>query len=337
MIEWWDSIVFGERWALWLLPVVPVLGVLMFLLGGKGKPVLRLSSFRYLQGVPVPGKVKWRYVLYALRLIAVILLITAFARPQSRKVVKRKHGEGIDVMLCLDVSQSMETADFIPDRIGAAKQQARKFVEGRPNDRIGLVVFSGETFTKCPLTLDHQALDLILSDVQAGELEGGTFIGMGLAKAVERIKDSKAKSKVVVLLTDGENTGGIITPVDAARLAKTYNVRVYTIGLGATEGKYLTTTSTNPDGSSVQAYLPVSIDESTLMDIAKMTGGKYFRAGDERKLETVYDEISKLEKTTFEKNSPEERKEEFLPFLLIAILLLMAEFSLRYTAFDSLT
>ncbi len=337
MMQWWDNIIFAERWALWLLLAVPVLAVLIYFYGGKGRPVLTLSSFSYLNGISIPRKVKWKIVLPILRLFVLVLLIIAFARPQSRTGYRHIHGEGIDIMLAIDVSPSMEASDILPTRIEAAKTEAMHFVDARPDDRIGVVIFSGETFTLCPLTADHEALKAMIENIGLGTLDMGTAIGMGLAKAVERIKESKAKSKVIVLLTDGENNYGTISPLDAGRLAKTFGVRVYTIGLGAEQGKVLQPTMVNPDGSYVQQYADVDIDENTLMQIANMTGGKYFRAGDSRKLEMIYSEINKLEKSEFDKKGTEERQEEFLPFLTFAFLLIMLEFILRYTVFDSLT
>jgi Ca-activated chloride channel family protein len=221
--------------------------------------------------------------------------------------------------------------------LGAAKKEAIHFINDRPDDRIGVVIFSGETFTLCPLTTDHEALNALITNISTGELDMGTAIGMGLAKAVERLKMSTSKSKVVILLTDGENNWGTIAPLDAGRLAKTFGVRVYTIGLSTTAGQVLTPTMQNPDGSYVQQYQDVDIDEKTLKEIADMTGGKYFRAGDTRKLEAIYSEINKLEKSEFDKKGTEERQDEFLPFLCIALVLILLEFILRYTVFDSVT
>lgn len=344
MIEWWGNIIFAERWALWLLLLIPLLAVSMFLFAGKGRPVLRLSSFRYLQGIPVPGKVKWKTVLYIIRLLALLVLIMTFARPQSRAEWKRKSGKGIDIMICMDISSSMNATDLdvsnlTNTRLDVAKQAAIKFVDRRPNDRIGLVVFCAETFSPCPLTTDHRALKTIIQNANndAGTLADGTQIGMGLAKSVERISESKAKSKVVVLLTDGKNGGGSITPLDAGRLAKTYNVRVYTIGLGTSQGKALTPYARNSDGSLIKQYMDVDLDESDLVKIAEMNGGKYFRATDSKRLEEIYAEISKLETSEYDKKDKEQRKDEFLPFILLAIGLLSIEFFLRYTVFDSLT
>jgi Ca-activated chloride channel family protein len=339
MIDWWQNIIFAWSWVLWFLVAIPVVAILIYYLGGRGRPALTLSSFQYLKGITVPAIVKWRTVLYLFRFITLILLITALARPQSRTGFKEKHGEGIDIMLVIDVSPSMEASDFHPTRMEAAKLEASHFVDERPDDRIGVVIFSGEPFTVCPLTSDHEALKLLISNITSnqGEFDMGTAIGMGLAKGVERIKDSQAKSKVVVLITDGENNKGTIQPLDAGRMAKTFKVRVYTIGMGATQGKVLTPTLMNPDGSYVQQYQDVDIDEKTLMEIATTTGGKYFRASDTKNLENVYSEINELEKSEYDKKGAEERQEEYLPFLLGALFFILLEFVLRYTTFDSLT
>jgi Ca-activated chloride channel family protein len=339
MITWWQNIVFEWAWVLWFLPAIPPFAILIYYLGGRGRPALSLSSFNYLKGISTPSIVKWRTVLHLLRFISIILLIIALARPQSRTGFKEKHGEGIDIMLVIDVSPSMEASDFRPTRMEAAKTEAIHFVDERPDDRVGVVVFSGEPFTVCPLTSDHEALKLLISNIASnqGEFDMGTAIGMGLAKGVERIKESQAKSKVVVLITDGENNKGTIQPLDAGRIAKTFGVRVYTIGMGATQGKVLTPTLMNPDGSYIQQYQDVDIDEGTLIQVAEMTGGKYFRASDSRNLEQVYSEINQLERSEFDKKGTEQRQEEFLPFLLAALFFILLEFILRYTTFDSLT
>lgn len=337
MMNWWNTIMFAEPWALWLLLAIPVIAVLYFVFNGKQNPALKISSVKFFSGIKTPAKVKWKPTLVFLRLIVLALLITAFARPQSKLEWKKRNGEGIDIMLSIDVSPSMSASDFLPNRLEAAKSQAIRFISSRHDDRMGVVVFSGEAFTLCPLTTDHTALQSLISMIDMGELDMGTAIGMGLAKAVERLQDSQAKSKVVILLTDGENNAGMISPEDAARLAKTYNVRVYIIGLGAAEGNVLTPSMVNPDGSYVQTYQPVNIDEKSLIDIATLTGGKYFRASDNLKLTQIYDEINKMEKSKFDKHEAEQRKEEFLPLLLWAVFFLGLELLLRYTVFDSIT
>lgn len=339
MISWWQNIIFSWSWVLWLLPAIPPLAILIYYLAGRGRPALSLSSFQYLKGVSAPSIVKWRSILYLFRFMALVLLIMALARPQSRTGYKRIHGEGIDMMLVIDISTSMNAMDFLPNRIEAAKTQAIRFVEERYDDRIGVVVFSGEAFTVCPLTSDHEALKTLISNINfnQGQYLDGTAIGMGLAKGVERIKESNSKSKVIVLITDGENNRGSIQPIDAARIAKTFGVRVYTIGLGATQGKVLSPSGVNPDGSYVMQYLDLDIDEGMLTKIADLTGGKYFRASDDKNLERIYSDINKLEKSEFDKKGAEQRKEEFLPFLLAALFFILLEYALRYTTFDSLT
>lgn len=336
-MKWWNTIVFAYPWALWFLLVLPVLAVLVFLFSEQRKTALQISSVRFFAGMKKPALVQWRPILYLLRFGALAFLIIAFARPQSLLEYKKNPGEGIDIMLSIDVSPSMAASDFLPNRLEAAKNQGIRFVESRPNDRIGVVVFSGEPYTLCPLTTDHPALQSLISMIQMGELDMGTAIGMGLAKSVERLQASQAKSKVVILLTDGENNSGMISPEDAARLAKTYNVRVYIIGLGASEGSVLTPSMVNPDGSYVQTYQPVNIDEKSMIEIAELTGGKYFRATDDLKLTQIYDEINKMEKSKFDKKEAQQRKEEFLPLLFWAGFLLILELLLRYTLFDSIT
>ncbi|HTF03027.1 MAG TPA: VWA domain-containing protein [Bacteroidia bacterium] len=337
MIGWWHTVTFAQPWALWLLLVIPVIAVLLFIFGGRGRPALQISSLRFFAGVKKPAVVKWRPVLYVLRLLALGCLITAFARPQSKLAWKKNHGEGIDIMLSIDVSTSMDGTDFVPNRLEAAKEQANRFIDTRPDDRIGVVVFSGEAYSLCPLTTDHEALKYLVSNASHGSLDDGTAIGMGLAKAVERLEESEAKSRVVILLTDGENNAGAISPEDAARLAKTYGIRVYIIGLGGTSGQVLQPSLVNPDGSYVMTYQPVNIDEKALIDMATLTGGKYFRASDNERLKEIYDAINKMEKTKFDKEEAQQRKEEFLPLLFWVAFLLGLELLLRYTLFDSLT
>lgn len=337
MIAWWHTVTFAYPWALWGLLIIPLIAVLLYFFGGRNRPALHISSLRFFTGLKTPLRVRLRPILYVLRLVSLGLLICAFARPQSKLAWKKKHGNGIDIMLCMDVSTSMNAFDFTPTRMEAAKTQAIRFIGTRPDDRIGMVVFSGEPYTLCPLTTDHEALQNLVSTTGSGFLDDGTAIGMGLAKAVERLEDSEAKSKVVILLTDGENNAGVISPEDAARLAKTYDIRVYIIGMGASEGSVLQPTMQNPDGSYVSAYTPVNIDEKQLMEMAATTGGKYFRASDNLRLTQIYDEINKMEKTEFDKDEAQARQEEFLPLLFLAAFVLGIELLLRYTLFDTLT
>jgi Ca-activated chloride channel family protein len=340
MIGWFNSVSFAFPWALWGLVLIPIIAVFLFFFGGRGRPVMQISSLRFFSGLKTPTRVRLRPVLYVLRLGALAFLIIAFARPQSTLAWKKNHGNGIDIMLCMDVSTSMDGtlgSDYSSTtRIESAKAQAVKFVAQRTDDRIGMVVFSGEPYTLCPLTTDHEALSTLITATVTGFLDDGTAIGMGLAKAVERLEGSTGKSKVIILLTDGENNAGVISPEDAARLAKTYNIRTYIIGLGAT-GDQLTPTLQNPDGSYVMQYTATNIDEKQLMEMAETTGGKYFRASDDLQLQQVYEEINTMEKTEYDKDEAQARKEEFLPLIFWAALLFGIELILRYTLFDSVT
>ncbi len=229
----------------------------------------------------------------------------------------------------------MLAKDFKPDRLEAAKEVAVEFIDSRPNDRIGLVIFSGEAFTQCPLTSDHAVIKNLFPGIKTGMIADGTAIGMGLATAVNRIKDSQAKSKVIILLTDGVNNQGSIAPATAAEIAKVFNIRVYTIGVG-TEGMALSPVAIFPDGKYQYDYVPVQIDEAVLSSISQMTGGKYFRATDNKSLKQVYQEIDKLEKTKFEEKSFTNKEEKFLPFALVAGLAFALELLLRFTLFRTI-
>lgn len=336
MINWWNNIDFAYGWALWLLLLVPVLVLFLYFMAGKGRPVVSLSSFRYLEGVKAPGIVKWRIALYFLRLAALVLIILAFARPQTKTEFEPDKGEGIDIIICMDVSESMNNrmTDTSDAKLEIAKREAIRFINKRPNDRIGVVLFAGEAITSSPITTDHTALNHLIENIQFNQnMIQGTAIGMGLATAVERLEGSDAKSKVVVLLTDGENNQGMVQPLEAAQLAKTYKIRVYSIGLSALYGSSVR----NPDGSLVSQYQKASFDEHLLQQIAQATGGKEFHATDGQKLEQIYQAINKMEKTEFETKGHWRHHEEAAGFLLPALLLLMIEFALRYTVFDSLT
>lgn len=275
-----------------------------------------------------------RHILFALRMGAVALLIIVLARPQRTDRFQDVSTEGIDIVLTQDISGSMLARDFRPDRLSAAKNIATEFISGRPYDRIGLVVFSGESFTQCPITTDHAVLINLLREIQSGMIEDGTAIGMGLATAVNRIKDSKAKSKVIILLTDGVNNRGEIAPATAAGIAKTFGIRVYTIGVG-TQGMAPYPVQT-PYGIQYQD-MPVEIDEGILQEIAQMTGGKYFRATDNDKLIQVYKEIDKLEKSKVDVRQFSRKEEKYLFPALLAFFMLVVELTARNTIFKNLT
>ena len=289
---------------------------------------LQFSSLRAFRGIRHAGRVWLRHLLFACKVLAIVFLVTALARPQSSNSWQTYSSEGIDIVLGLDISTSMLARGFTPDRLEAAKEVATKFILERPQDRIGLVVFAGESFTQCPLTTDQAVLVNLLREVQSGMIEDGTAIGLGLANAVNRLKDSPAKSKVVILLTDGVNNRGSIAPVTAAELAKTYGIRVYTIGVGTYgEAPYPVQT---PFGIQLQ-NVPVEIDEAVLKQIASVTGGQYFRATDNDKLQQIYNEIDQLEKSKVEVKHFSKREEQYFWFGLVGMLLLVTEALLRYT------
>ena len=336
MTRWWHDITFANPGMLWLLlGLIPVLAwyvVLQFI----GRSEVHLSSARFLRGVGKPAVWYFQHVFFALRLFAFSLLILIAARPQSRSEWKKITTEGIDIVMAIDVSPSMLSKDFKPNRLEAAKDAAARFVDERFSDRIGTVVFSGEAFTLCPLTIDHPALKIQLSGISCGDLDQGTAIGMGLAMAVKRIKDSKAKSKVIILLTDGVNNSGAISPVDAGEVAKAFGVKVYTVGVGTT-GKALSPVAILPGGQYQYDYIDVDIDEQTLTAIAEKTGGKYFRATDKENLEKIYAEIDRMEKTAFDSKQHSQRKEEYFGFALAAAIILLIDFIFRNTLLASLT
>ena len=293
----------------------------------KGKyPTLRIST-----ALPFGGKGGYvkryaRHLPYILRLVAIVAIIVAMARPRSSEDFERVDTEGIDILFALDVSTSMLARDFTPDRISAAKDIAIEFVAQRPNDRMGVVVFAGESFTQCPLTTDRATLINMMKEVETGLIEDGTAIGNGLATAVARLKDSQAKSRVVILLTDGVNNRGEIAPLTAAEIAKTYGIRVYTIGVGAMGmAPYPVMT---PFGVEIQ-NVQVEIDEALLEQIAQSTDGRYFRATDNTKLLEIYGEINKMETNRTTVDSFPIYKELFMRYALIALLAFALELLLR--------
>jgi len=269
-----------------------------------------------------------RHLGIVLRSLAVAALIVALARPQTSLSWQNTTTEGIDIVIASDISGSMLAEDFTPNRLEAGKNIAIDFIKARPDDRIGLVIFSGESFTQCSLTIDHDVLINLFKDVKSGMIDDGTAIGMGLATAVNRLKDSEAKSKVIILLTDGSNNTGSIPPITAAEIAKQFNIRVYTVGIG-THG-YAPYPIQTPFGIQYQR-MPVDVDEGTLTKIADITGGKYFRATDNMTLKNIYEHIDQMEKAKIAVTQYHKKTELFLPFALIALLCLTAEFLLKNT------
>jgi Ca-activated chloride channel family protein len=273
-------------------------------------------------------KNKLIHLIYLFKICALILLIIALARPQSSTNWEESTTEGIDIILSMDISGSMLAEDLKPNRLEASKEVAMDFISKRANDRVGLVIFSGESFTQCPLTTDHNVLINLFKDVKSGMVEDGTAIGMGLATAVNRLKESDAISKVIILLTDGVNNKGVVAPFTAAEIAKKFGIRVYTIGVG-TEG-YAPYPFQTPFGIQYQD-VEVQIDEETLQNIATVTDGKYFRATNNSKLKEIYKDIDKLEKSKIEVTEFHKRSEEFNKFAIPALLLLVLGFILEKT------
>ena len=274
----------------WLFLLLPLLLVWQWFWRKKETPSVLFSSLQGIQGIQT-WRTQFRFILFVLRLLAISFLIIALARPRSSsEISKTKVTEGIDIILAIDVSESMLAMDLKPNRIEALKRVASQFIRDRVSDRIGIVVYSGESYTKVPATTDKNIVLQSLSEIKHGEIEDGTAIGMGLGTAINRLKDSKTKSKVIILMTDGVNNTGVIDPLSASELAKQYGIRVYTIGIG-TNGKALSPIAYNPHGSWQYGMVPVEIDEKLLTQIAQTTGGHYFRATDNRKLVQIYTEI----------------------------------------------
>lgn len=327
------NIQFANPEFFWLLLVLPVALIWYYLKRKKQSPALRISS---LEGFKVPSVIsKIRPFTFLLRLLAITAVIVAMARPQTEDISTRtKTTKGIDIVMAIDVSSSMLARDLKPNRLAALKQVASDFIRKRPSDRIGLVVYAGESYTKTPITSDKSIVLSALRDITYGQLNDGTAIGMGLATSVNRLKESKAISKVIILLTDGVNNAGFIEPQTAADLALEYNIKTYTIGLG-TNGNALSPVGYNADGTFRYGMRQVEIDEALLEEIADATGGEYFRATDNEKLEAIYDEINKLEKTEIEEFKYYRYEEKFRPWVLLAGALLLLEWILRITVFRS--
>ncbi len=323
-----SNITFANPEYLWLLLVIPLLVVFYILRQQKTSPSLTFSSVKQLRDIPGSVRPYLRHILFAFRMIIIALLVIIFARPQSTDYWEDVSTEGIDIVMVMDISSSMLARDFKPDRLEAAKNVATEFISGRPYDRMGLVIFSGESFTQCPLTTDHAVMINLMREMQSGMIEDGTAIGLGLATAVNRIKDSEAKSKVIILLTDGVNNMGEIAPVTAAEISKTLGVRVYTIGVGSRGmAPYPVQTAAGLRYRNMQ----VEIDEDVLQEIAGLTGGKYFRATDNESLNKIYEEIDTLEKSKISVQEYSRKREEHMPLAIIITALLLFEILLRYT------
>lgn len=330
-----DSFTFENPGYFWLLILLPLLAGWYFWKRNRQQAELRISS---IQGFKAEKSILpvLKHGLFIIRLIALAFLIIAMAKPRSSDVSTRTSStQGIDIVLSIDVSASMLARDLQPNRLDALKEVAAEFIKGRPADRIGLVVYAGESFTLTPVTSDKNIVLAALEDLRYNTiLEGGTAIGMGLATSVNRLKESTAKSKVIILLTDGVNNAGFIDPKIASELAVEYGIKTYTIGLGS-NGMALSPIGTLPNGQYQYGMARVEIDENLLQEIASTTGGKYYRATDNEKLEEIYEEIDSLEKTEIEEFKFTNYEERFRPFLLIAGFLLIMELLLRFTIFRS--
>lgn len=324
---------FYNSWVLWFLLVVPLIIAFYIFRQRNTSPSFNVPGLKQFGDGGNTFRHYLRHILFAFRVTAVTLLIIVLARPQKTDQYQNVTTEGIDIVLAVDISGSMLARDFKPDRLEASKNVAIEFISGRPYDRIGLVVFSGESFTQCPLTTDHAVLINLMRELQSGMIEDGTAIGNGLATAVNRIKDSDAKSKVVILLTDGVNNRGEISPSTAADIAKTFGIRVYTIGVG-TQGVAPYPVQT-PYGVQYQD-MPVEIDEAILRDISGKTGGEYFRATDNNKLAQVYSEIDKLEKSKIDVRQFTRKEEKYLIPALAAFILLALDILIRHTIYRNI-
>lgn len=330
LYNWFQHIAFAHPWFFALLAVLPVMIWWYLKKADRQEATFLISSTGNFTKAS-SWKTLFRHALFVLRCLAVVCLIIALARPQTRNDEELKTGQGIDIILCIDVSGSMFAQDLLPNRLEAAKQVAANFVDSRVTDRVGVVIFSGESFTLVPLTTDKEVLKSSIFNIQLGALEDGTAIGDGLGISVARLKDSKTKSKVIILLTDGEDQGGRISPLEGKDLAKTYGIRVYTIGVG-TDG-YAPVPIPDETGRVVTRQQKVNIDEKLLRLIAEQTGGLYFRARDNESLKGIYSEIDQLEKSKVEVTTFRRYTERFHPFAIAAAALLLLEMALRYTLF----
>ena len=334
MIDFLKQLHFDSPWWFLALLLIPLMVYWKYYSGRSSQDIIIMSD---LSGLPATRGWKEKLMPYlpVLQLLAFIFFIIALARPQLSLTEEKVKAEGIDIMLVMDLSSSMLSKDFDPDRLEVSKMVAKEFVQKRVHDRIGLVVFSGESFTQCPLTTDHNVVTDFLTSLKVGMLQDGTAIGMGLATAVNRLKDSDTKSKIIILLTDGVNNAGYIDPNTAAEIAREYNVKVYTIAVG-TMGQALSPVNRRSDGQYMFAMSKVEIDVELLQQISNMTDGKYFRAIDRASLENIYAEIDRLEKTEIEVNVYKRYKDEFRMFVYLGLLAWLLWYVLSQTIFKTL-
>lgn len=324
------NIVFANPEFFWLLLLLPLMLLWYWFWNKKSQANVTFSTT-----IAFKKTKSWSdalyHLLFVLRMIAIALIVVALARPQTHSEnAKTKITDGIDIVMAIDVSASMLSQDLKPNRFEALKKVASQFVKDRPNDRIGLVIYAGESYTKTPVTTDKSIILNALSEITYGQIEDGTAIGMGLATAVNRLKESKAKSRVIILLTDGVNNTGFIDPQTAAELAAEYGIKVYTVGIG-TNGMALSPYALNADGSIIYRMQQVDIDEPLMKKISQVTKGRYFRATNNQKLQQIYDEINQMETTKIEEFKYTEVDEKFRWWVLVAGVLLLLEFVLRHT------
>ena len=323
----WKHFELAHPELLWSLAVVPLISGWVLWRRRKRFAVVRLSTLSGLRHTRPDLITYLRHLPFAAGLTGLALLLLSMAQPQSKDNWQDVTREGIDIVIAMDVSASMMAKDLEPDRLAASKSVAMKFIDGRPNDRIGLVVFEGEAFTQCPLTTDHDVLKDLFAQARSGLIQGGTAVGMGLATAVNRLRDSDAKSKVVILLTDGVSNAGTVQPLDAAQIAQQFGVRVYTIGVG-TRGKALSPVALYPNGQYRYDYVDVEIDEDMMKEVAGLTDGRYFRATDNQSLKNIYSEIDQLERTRIKVTEHSRRNEEYFPLVMAGACCLLFAFVL---------
>ena len=329
-----DTLIFANQFWFWLLIIIPVAVILYFLTGRKKTIKLQLANISK-SAFSGNWLMRFRPLLFIIRLLTIALIIVGLARPQTTDVNTRKKGlDGIDIIMALDISGSMRAADFKPNRLEALKKVATEFVNGRINDRVGVVIYAGESFSQTPLTSDHDIVNSGLESLNFDMLEDGTAIGMGLATAVNRLKDSKAESKVVILISDGVNNSGFINPNDAAELAKKFNIKVYTIAVG-TKGMAPFPFKNGFTGRIEYQNVQMEVDDELLKNIAKKTNGKYFRATNNAALENIYAEIDQMETTEIEEVKYYHYDEWFYYPVFLGLALLMLEFLLRHTLYKS--
>ncbi|MGM0635385.1 MAG: vWA domain-containing protein [Bacteroidota bacterium] len=334
-MNFFDNIFFENPAWFWLLLIIPLLAIWYFKKRNQQQPSVKISSIKGFKNTSslLP---KLRPVLYVLRLLALALFITAMARPRTVDVTTQVKGnEGVDIIMAADVSTSMLAQDFDPNRLEALKKVAVDFVDRRVTDRIGVVIYAGESYTKTPLTSDRSLVKSAIQEIDfKSGIDDGTAIGMGIATSINRLKDSKAKSKVIILLTDGVNNSGLIDPETATEIAAEKEIKIYSIGIG-TRGKAMSPVAILPNGDFRYRPVDVEIDEELMKFISEQTGGRYFRATDEASLEEIYDEIDSLEKTEIEEEKFYDYEEKFRPLVILGGILLLIEVVLKFTLFRS--